>query len=233
MGFALIFGVVMLAIVLVSMTVYPAIADIEDHQRVSNVERGMESLADNVDDLVRNDAPSRSTRLRLTEGQFALGEPITVTVNGTDAGGDSFSETQTVRPLVYRSGEGTELVYVNGAVVRDDGDGVVMASEPRLLVSNRSVVLPIVNLQQGSGPSGVEGTMRVVTVRKDARVVVAENTPHDVDISITSPRAEAWRRTFEARDGVTCGPISGDTLTCSVNTERVYVTATDIDVAYR
>lgn len=233
LGFSSVFALVILMIIIVSAMVYPALADAEDYQRVSNVERGMESVTDNVDDLVRNDAPSRSTRLRLNGGQLALGGPINVTVSGTNASGNSFSETYVVRPLVYHSGEGTELVYVNGAVVRDDGDGVVMVSEPRLLVTNQSVVLPLIQLRQGSGPNGVGGTTRVVTDRVGVRLAVAENTPHTVNISVTSPRAEAWRRTFEARDGVTGCELSGDTMTCSVSTQRVYVTVVDIDVRFR
>ncbi|WP_372912731.1 hypothetical protein [Salinigranum sp.] len=50
---------------------------------------------------------------------------------------------------------------------------------------------------------------------------------------MTSPYVEAWEAPLDARAGVTCGPVSGQTLTCSVSAERAYVTGVAVDVAYR
>lgn len=230
LGFSSVFGLVMLMILIVSVAVYPAIADVEDHQRVSNVERGMVSLSGNVDDVVRSDAPSRSTRLRLGRGQLALGAPVNVTVEGTS--NDSFSETYAVRPLVYRSGEGTKLVYVSGAVIRADEGGTAVVREPRMLVSNESLLLPVVQLRQGSGPSGVSGTTRVVTAEEERRVPLAAAASGEVNVTVESPRAEAWRRIFEAR-GMDCSSPSSGAVTCSASTDRVYVTLVRLRTSFR
>ncbi|MDS0300157.1 hypothetical protein NDI76_15530 [Halogeometricum sp. S1BR25-6] len=227
LGFSTVFGLVMLMIVVVSLVVYPAIEDVQNSQRVSNVERGMAAFAGNVNDVVGNDAPRRSTGFRLDGGQLALGDPVTVTVTG-----DAFDETYEVRPLVYRSDDGTELVYVNGAVVRDDGHGVVMLTEPRLQFSDQGVVLPVVRLDEATGPAAVGGSTRVATVREATRVAVADRTPQRVSITITSPRADAWQRTLESDAGATCGSVSGETLTCTVDTQRVSVVVVDVDVSF-
>lgn len=231
LGFATVFGLVAFMVLAVSLTVYPAISDVSAHQRVSNVEEGMASLADNVDEVVRNDAPSRSTRLRLDGGQLALGDPEQLTISGQNATGP-FSETYTVRPLVYRSGEGTDLVYANGAVFRAEDGGVAVVHEPRMVVSGDRVVLPVVRLRQGDGPSGVAGTTRVATTASDRRVALAETMSSDVTLTVDSPRAPGWRRVLEAQ-GMTCSASPPDTVTCTRDTDHVHVTVVEVEVAFR
>jgi hypothetical protein len=52
-------------------------------------------------------------------------------------------------------------------------------------------------------------------------------------VSIASSYAEAWEVPLDARAGVTCGPVSGQTLRCSVSAERASVTGVAVDVVYR
>lgn len=227
-GFSTIFGVVALMILIVTLTVLPAITAVEASQQIGNVERGMVSLSDNVDDIVRNDASSRSTRVRLDRGQLSLGAPVTVNVSVN--GGNSTEET--VRPLVYRSGEDVRLVYANGAVLRAEDGGVAVVDEPQFVVSGENVVFPIVTLQQGDGPNGVSGTTRIVTTRSERRLFSEPTNGNDVSVTITSPRAVAWGRILEAQ-GLSCSSPSPDTVSCSVSTNRVYVSVVGIEVALR
>lgn len=227
LGFSTVLGVVGLMVLIVSLTVAPAISDLQKNQQVSNVERGMESFAENVDDLIRNDAPSRSTRLRLGGGQVSLGEPVTLTVsNGSE------TVSRELRPLVYRSRDGTELVYVNGAVIRAEDGGVAVVREPELLVSDESLLFPVVRLEQGDGPTGVSGTTRVVTTRTAQQLPLAEPVSSNATVTVTSPRATAWARILDAA-GFSCSPPSGDTVTCETDTDHVSVSVIDVEVAFR
>lgn len=234
LGFASLFAVVMLAVLVVTATAYPGLRNVEEFQRVENAEQGMVSFAENVDDLLRADAPSRSTRLDADTGQLRLGAPVTVTVNGSNATG-LFSASATTRPLVYRASDGTELVYSNGAVLRSDRGGVVMVREPQVVLSGDGVVLSLVEFRRERGPRAVEGATRVVTTRRNTRLLVAENdvTAGTLTVSITSAHVEAWEASLEGRPGVTCAPIAGQTLTCTVDAERAHVTSVAVDVAFR
>lgn len=232
-GFSTIFGVVALMILIVTLTVLPAIGAVEENQQVGNVERGMVALSDNIDDIARNDASSRSTRVRLDRGQLTLGAPANLSVSGTN-GSDSFSsQPYEFRPIVYRSGQGTRLIYANGAVLRAEDGGVAVIDEPQLVVSDKSVVLSVISLQQGDGPNGVSGTARVVTTRTE-RNVFSDSLNGDVSVSVTvnSTRAVAWGRILEAQ-GMSCSPPSSNTVTCSVSTDRVYVSLVEVEVAFR
>lgn len=235
LGFVSLFAVVMLAVLVVTATAYPGLRNVEEFQRAENAEQGMISFAGNVDDLLRTDAPSRSTRLDADTGQLRLGAPETVTVSGSNETGMPFSASVTTRPLVYQASDGTELLYSNGAVLRADDGGVVMVREPQVVLSGDGVVLPLVEFRQETGPRAVEGSTRILTTRRSTRLLVTQNsvTAGTLTVSITSPYVEAWESSLEARSGVTCTPISGQTLTCSVSTERAYVTRVGVDVAFR
>lgn len=233
LGFASLFAVVTLAILVVTATAYPGLRNVEEFQRVENAEQAMHAFAGNVDDLLRADAPSRSTRLDADTGQLRFGAPVTVTVSGSGPDGP-FSESVTSRSLVYRASEGTELTYSNGAVVRSDSGGAVLVREPRFVLSDDEVVLQLVEFQQGPGPRAVEGSTRVVTTRRTTRLLVAESAPTaETVITVTAPSVEAWKPSLEARSGVACDPVSGQTLTCRVTTDRVYVTRVSIETAFR
>jgi hypothetical protein len=227
LGFATVFTLVLFVILTVSAAVYPAMQDARDRQNVAGVERGFDLLAGNVDDVVAGDAPSRTTTLRLAGGSVSFGDPVTMTV--TVDGSQSVSvET---RPLVYRAKDGTELAYVGGAVLRDDGHGTVMVAEPRQFVVDDRAVLPLVRVGRGDGPGSVgsSATMTVGTVHDGSNVTVADRGASTVTLAVTSPRADAWARALDARDGVTCS-LSGDTATCEVSVRRVHVTVVDVAV---
>jgi hypothetical protein len=107
-----------------------------------------------------------------------------------------------------------------------------MLTEPRLRFSNQGVVLPIVRLGEAAGPSAVGGSTRVATVREATHVAVADRTSQTVSLTMTSPRVDAWRQTLESDAGATCGSVSGETLTCTVDTQRVSVVVVDVGVSF-
>lgn len=151
----------------------------------------MTALSDNVDGLIRAEAPSHATEVDLDGSRLSLGDPVTVTVSGTSVDGSdpNFAETTQLRPLVYRAAEGTELVYLNGAVVRDDGHGSAVIGRP---ISSEQVVLALVRFEAADRTDAVGGDS-VVTVgtARNGSSVVAAGGAYDVTIEMTSPRAAA------------------------------------------
>lgn len=226
-GFAFVFAMAILSVLVVTVTGYGGLADLRDAERVENAAGALDVLADNVDDVVYRGAPSRSTELHLTDATLGFGEPsgVRVLVDGTERA------RYDLRPLVYDADTGSRLVYVDGAVLREDRGGVVMLREPALRADSEEVSLTIVSLSPASTSEGTSGaTANVRTTRTGVELVVAETGGHTVTYEITSPYADAWERSLEASFGGCTR--AGDTVSCTVATERVYVTVVDVAVRY-
>jgi hypothetical protein len=115
-----------------------------------------------------------------------------------------------------------------------------MLREPDLVVSGNETVLVFAR-PEPVDTVGVGGATNVHlrVTREEPVLAVAEPTPHVLTISVTSPDVDAWRRYFAdldaADDVVSCDPPSGpsdDTVTCTVTTDRTYVTAVEVTVQF-
>lgn len=226
-GFAFIFAMALLSILVVTVTGSAGLADVRDEERVVNAASSLEILADNVDDLVYRGAPSRSTAVRLDDATLGFGSTteVRVLVDGTERA------RYDLRSLVYDADTGSRLSYVNGAIVREDRRGVVMLREPELRLTDERVSITIASLSPVEETGGVGGSMEDVrTIRNETTVLVAETGSHTVQYEVTGPDADAWERYLEAAVGGCTR--TGETVACSVTTERVYVTLVEVDVRF-
>jgi hypothetical protein len=236
LGFLLIFGVVVLTIALVGTAGFAGLDDVQDFQRTSNAEQAFRVLADNVDDVVGDGAPGRSTEVRLSGASLSLATTET-TVTVTDD--DGSANTTTVEPhrVVYGSGTGTTITYRSGAVVRADDGSPVLLRDPGFVVTDEVVILPLVDASP-AGANRVGGTTAVTVRTRDAgaEVLAADDSVDSVTLNVSSPHAEAWERYFERyADG---GPVTGvarngDSVEVTIDTERAYVTVHRIDVRFQ
>lgn len=232
-GFVLIFAVVILSVALVTIAGYQGLDASREAERVNNAERGFDIFADNVDDVVRAGAPSRTTELKLDDADISLGQPVVVSVSGHPVGDPSnitFDEQYELRPLVYDSGGGSTVIYESGAVVRADRNGAVLLREPGFVRSSNETAITLIQ-PYAADASGVGGSGPVhLRVTGDERsVVVAETTPHEVTIEVTSPNAAVWEGYFEARFPGSCSR-TGDTVACTWTTDRVFVTRVPVEL---
>ena len=221
-GYVLVFSVVVLTVALVTVSGQAAMGEARDTQQTANLEAGFHVLAANVDDLVRGDAPSRSTELDVSGGRVSLGSPVTVAVRAeyTSNGSLAFEHARAIRPLVYRADSGAELVYANGAViVRGKEGGVAMLRRPQVLLSADRAAVPLVNTtldrrQLRGQAASVDRESRVLVraERHKRDVLDSTDAPVELTVEITSSRADAWREYLEAV-GFSCGP-TGPTVTC-------------------
>lgn len=234
LGFLLIFGVVVLTIALVGVAGFTGLDNVQDFQRTSNAEQAFRVLADNVDDVVGDGAPGRSTEVRISDASLSLASTETIAITDDDG---SIDETVETRPIVYDSGTGTNVTYHSGAVIREDDGSAVLLRAPGFVITDDVVVLPLVNAS-AAGAGRVGGTT-AVTVRTRAagtEVVAADESVGNLTLTVSSPDAEAWERYFERHaDG---GPVTnvvrnGDSVEVEIETERVYVTDHRIDVRFQ
>lgn len=216
-GFLLVFSVVVLTIALVGLTGFVGLDGAKDYQRTTNAEQAFTGLAANVDDVARTGAPSRSTQVRIADGRLSL-EPMETRIEVV-GGGNTTNANVSTHPIVYDSGTGTTVTYRSGALVRRDGDSAVMFREPDFVLTNDSVILPLVRTSQASGgPVGGTGDVEVRTARTDDTHVVRDGPVEQITLNLSTQNPGAWARYFEG--------ASGDGLNTTVQRDEEYVAVT-------
>jgi len=237
-GFVLTFGIIVLAVGVVTASGYAGLQHAQQAEQVDNAAVAFQVLAANVDDLVQAGVPSRSTELKLSAAQLSLGDPVTVNVTVTSLADPNRTVSYALasRPIVYDARTGSTVVYSSGAVIRVDRGGVVLLRKPGWTLAADRTTLPIVELR-ARGPTSVGGStqVQVRTTRAEAPLLVSEPSPQRVTVAVTSPRATAWERYLRPRvdaAGGTCTAGAG-TVSCTFDTQRVHVVAVRTDVTFR
>lgn len=228
LGYFLIFNVVVLTVLLVGATGMVGLNNAQDFQRTSSAQQGFSALANNVDDVVRRGAPSRTTEIGLADASLSFDRQTNITVR-TDNGSVE-NETIQLTSLVYDSGSGTRIVYTGGALLRVDGDNAVMFREPNFLLENDTVILPVVTLSSTDDTIGGDTAVSVET-RDAGAAVVGAGEADTVTVEVTSPHATAWYRYLD--DEADCDPPDSGTVTCRIDADRVAVTVHTVEVRFR
>jgi hypothetical protein len=229
LAFVFVFGIIVSTVGVVYVGGFDALTEARDDQRFTNTERALEVMDSNIEDLAVHGARSRTTELQLSNADLEFGAPVSWNVTVAN---DSYSTT--VRPLVYRAGDGNELVYSNGALFRQYDDAAVMFDEPRIAVDGNAII-PYVVTRAAGGTVSAGGSQRLL-IRTDVTgrdVRQFENV--NATLVVESPRAAAWERYLEAEFGEECtGPDDGTpgSVSCPIPAEDVYVQALVVDVSF-
>ena len=199
LGFVLIFALVTSMIAVVFTVGFAGLQSSQQAEQVNNVERAFDVFADNLRDLYQRDnfeesEMSRATEIKLIGGTISLQESTTIRVEGENL---SFSP----RSVVYSDDSDTEIVYEAGAVFRSDGYASVMLVEPNFHFGEKRSIIHVVNPRDRSEHGSIErvGTVLIVAEYRDSTVFEVENS-ESVNVTIESPRSNAWKRYFESQD---------------------------------
>jgi len=161
-SFVLVFSLVATTVGIVSVIGFDGLSDRRDAERVENAERAFDVLADNVEDVYAEGAPSRATEVKLDDAELHTGQLTSVKVDFPDHRLGPFDTT--LRPIVFEPhGRDSRIVYEAGAVLRVDDGNAVMLREPPLQFGRDRSVLPIIAT---SGNDAVGGSTTVL-VRTD------------------------------------------------------------------
>lgn len=239
LGFVLVFALVTGTIAIVYATGISGLHDAQQAEKVENVERAFDVLADNVDDLHRTGAPSRGTEVKLAGGSVRVGDPVSVQIRAENSSDPLHNATyvQTVEPIVYEDDDGPSIVYVQGAVLRSQSEGATMLRDPDWIARSNRSVLPQINTYGGDGGISGSGTVLIVTQAGSRTLqppfTVDAGSTAVVNVTVTSPRAEAWERYFvdQGFDPVDSDPDDGD-VTYQFETETLYVPKTSVEVTF-
>jgi hypothetical protein len=239
LGFALVFGMVVTAVAIVSVSGLGTLQDVRDAEQMNNAERAFDVLGDNMADLHQRGAPSRATEISLESTQLYTGENVTINVTAIGgAGVDNESVERSVRPIVYEGNKERRLVYEGGAVFRTNRDGGLVIGEPPTVFRDDRVLVPIVQTRTETVRSVGGSTVLVRANRQSSEVNISATDGRytDVSVNVTSPRWRLWQEYFEGTRLSDCDPSPADQrVTCSlesgVDPDRLYVTVHEIDVA--
>lgn len=221
-GFAVVFGIVVLSITLVYTFGVGALGDVQRGAAMDNAERAFDVLADNMADIHTNGAPGRSTELQFASGQVAVTGEVSLTVTNESR---NLSTVLLATPIRYSAGH-TGFYYAGGAVVRSDRDAAVMVREPPFRFSEERVAISFVETVAAGDSTAVGGGSVRVSARRVGVPAVPLNAdgPITVNVSVTSPRYPAWTDYFRRKG---CLSVIEDapnsTVTCRYRTDHLYV----------
>ena len=238
-GFVLVFALITGTVGIVYGTSISGLEHAQHVEKVNNVERAFDVMADNLKDLYRNGAPSRATEIKLAGGSLKTGDPVSIQVYAWNNSDPLDNETYQVNPepIVYSDGRGSSLLYVDGAVLRGQSDGAVMLVEPGWVIDENRPVIPLVSTySKGGGISG-DGAVLVVAQRAGLRSLheFRVNQGHSVLVNVTvvSPHIDAWKGFLEDR-GFTVTVKDDHTLVGHIDTgaETLYIPKMEIEVSF-
>lgn len=230
-GFLLIFTLVILAILLVGITAITGLNDTQEFQETTSTEQAFVVLANNIGDVTRRGAPSRTTEIGLSQASLSVDE--TEQINITVAGETTRIETQ---PIVYNSRDDTSISYSSGMLIREDGGNGVRFREPNFVLTEEIVILPIV-ATAAVDDTTVGGTTAVpVKTRRYGTAVVAAaefEGSETVTIEVSSSRSEIWADYLAEMVGEDNCERTNGSVRCSISTEQAFVSVEEIEVALR
>ncbi|WP_248897568.1 DUF7289 family protein [Haloplanus halobius] len=218
-GFVLVFALIAVSTGVVYVAGTSSLDDARTAEELNNMERAFDVLAENIGEVSRDRAPSRTTELRLGNGDIELGAPVNITVTTNVS---AIPVTIHTRPIVYRLDD-TEIVYTSGAVLRSDRGATAIRSEPDWVVSERQTILPLTDVDAtGRAAMGGDTTVLVRARQKNppnSRSFATNESAVNVTVTIDSPRSGAWRRLLESR-GFSCDPPG---VNCTFTTDELHV----------
>lgn len=230
-GFVLVFALIVSTIGVVYASGFTGLQDVRNVEQTNNAQRAFEVLADNMEDITQRSAPSRATEVKVAGANLYVDEAVSVNVS---IPGGGFETEYAVQPIVYDAETEEQIVYSQGAIIREQKQSRGFVVHESTLVMNESrTVIPVIQTRvSGVGSVGGGGTVliraRLSKMSLDYSNISATNT---VWLNISSPRADAWQNHLEDRADITCEPVADRTASCQVTTEQVRVIVFKIDIS--
>jgi hypothetical protein len=177
-----------------------------------------------MNDLQRGDAPARNGEIRLAGGTLSMQDGPTVSVT-VDSDNGSWVYEAAVDALAYSVGE-TNVAYVTGGVVREDGGAGSIAAAPPFACTEERALVSLVLLDAGDATTRAgQGSVLIEARRSSTSVEYANTSVESVTIDIDE-NSEAWQRHLIEGEWT----ASGDGVECDA--DRVVVRVTEIRIDF-
>lgn len=183
-SFTLVFSLIAATVALVYVSGIGGLESTRSSERITNAERAFDVLADNMADIHQKGAPSRATEIKVSNARMEFGESTTVSVQLENVNGTETTNVSSVSldPIVYSSDSGTDLVYANGAIFRQDRGGTTIDRAPPFLFTDdggeRTAIVPTIETRNdGPESTGSQRTILVRALLAIQEVTLAEDDP--------------------------------------------------------
>jgi hypothetical protein len=238
-GFVMIFALILGTVSMIYIAGLDGLGNTRDAERTQNAERAFDVLADNIQEIGRNEAPSRATEIKLADAQLRFDRERRQTIyeGGTADPSNTLASVNRSQAIVYDPGGDTEIVYEMGAVIRVDGDSSTMQRQPDFVFGKDHTVLRYLETI-GSGSIGGQTTTLIQASETTTDLLYSEDATTEITVRFrTHPnRVGAWERYLEAEtpDDDCETSISGDqaTIDCTYQTDSLHVAVTQVRISF-
>ncbi|MFC4543712.1 hypothetical protein ACFO5R_17435 [Halosolutus amylolyticus] len=225
-AFILVFAMVLSSVAVLYTTGFQAMESYQENEQITNAERGMISLADNFNDVLRYDGVERRYgELTLRGGTISTGGENTSIDIETDGTTREFD----LGSLTYES-DSDSVAYEGGGVFRASGDGSMVAKQPRIRCGDEVVVISIVTLDH-DGERSLQSTDGVGLTIAETGSPERITSDDDVTITVDSPHYQTgWNHALK-RAGWNPGSDPEDgTFKCEdVENVEIQIVTAEID----
>jgi hypothetical protein len=205
-GYVLVVSLVITTVGVVSVSGIGVLQDAREAERIENAKRAFDLLADNMEDIYREGAPSRSTEIQLGSAQLVAQQTTDINVSWVNSSGVRLNRSFSLSSVTYRGSSERRLVYDGGAVFRfsnPDSNGTVLRRPPFVINKNRVVLaVPVITTDS---TSAVVGSTALIRTGWEGETVLERDTQYsNIRINVTSPYWRAWRTSLEEYRNVDC-----------------------------
>lgn len=224
-GTVLLFSVIIISVAITYTAGIPILQEQKDSSVLETTTDGFHLVDSNIEDHTQLGVEQRVTRISSEEGKYSMGEgtSITVSIDGTtEASIDS-------KPIIY-SLDTHSVEYDSGGIFRTRGDSSSVVEAPPIRVKNGALHLGLIKLTGDD----THAPSRTVSVRTRLQNSSAETFTglHDVTLTVSSPRSDAWQTHLE-NEGFNCSSVDDTTIECSIsNMDVVSIQRTVINTRF-
>lgn len=211
-GYVLIFSLVAATVGIVSVSGVSVLQDARDAEQISNAERAFDVLADNLEDIYRDGAPSRATEMSLSDAAVSTHETARLNISGDDGTAlQNLGDIESTVLVWESSGDPpTKVVYSFGVVLRSQRDGGLVKREGPFQFDSDRTILPLVQTRAASPQSLGGGTIRVRGTRSDSSIIHRGDGTQfsSILINVTTDHGTAWQNYLDSKNELTCSTTS-------------------------
>lgn len=220
-AFVLVFATILTSVALLSTVGFQSMTDYQEGEQLRNAERAMETLANNFNDVLRDEGiEQRTSGLSLREGTVTTGTggtAVNISVNGTYIGDQVARNTSDgtaidLGTFNYETGSDT-IAYEGGGVVRaSNGGGSVVLERPQLKCSDDRAIISLVAIDADDRSLQSSGNAEFRIVSQHRETYVQENVD-TVSVNVTETDYDrAWNDSFGPNWGgdQLCDPTGAD-----------------------
>jgi|Deesub1362A_J573_1020465.scaffolds.fasta_scaffold00212_7 hypothetical protein len=224
-GFALIFGIVIVATAMVFSYAYSMVDESKEDVRFESMVQGFRKIQDAVESVVYGKSSKKEIRVLLSGGEVHTIRDNSITIKVTINNSTALLKSSIMGGVEYSYPDYT-ISFENGGVWLKSRDRTTMISQPRIFiykknVNNETIVFIALTSINGSGSAGGEGMVTLVFDLSSAEVNVFNQSGY-IEMNINSSYVDAWKRYFDELRGYSNNTVLQTDLTGNMLNVSMY-----------